>query len=156
MWRRPANRNISTSSLSEHFNDKVEVDLLFWKRHIVLHMCDVLTRWGEAGKIESRETTCVLRGLRQHWTARWAPPNCFISDGEGALDSHEARVWAEKIGTQLVIRPTGGIGAATVERHNEILRQSLHRIEEQFTTEGIAFVPEDVIAEALMAKNCLL
>ena len=119
-------------------------------------MCDILTRWGEAGKIESRETTSVLRGLRQHWTARWAPPNCFISDGEGALDSHEARVWAEKIGTQLVIRPTGGIGAATVERHNEILRQSLHRLEETFTTEGIAFVPEDVIAEALMAKNCLL
>ena len=60
------------------------------------------------------------------------------------------------IGTQLVIRPTEGIGAATVERHNEILRQSLHRIEEQFTVEGIVFTPEDVIGEALMAKNCLL
>ena len=111
---------------------------------------------GEAGIIESKETKPVFRALKSHWVARWSPPNAFVSDGEGALNSHEARVWAERIGTQFVIRPTGGIGAATVERHNELLRQAFHRIDAQLTSEGIVFIPEDVVSEALMAKNCLL
>ena len=56
----------------------------------------------------------------------------------------------------LLSDPLGGIGAATVERHNELARQAFHRIDAQLTSEGIVFTPEDVVAEALMAKNCLL
>ena len=66
------------------------------------------------------------------------------------------RVWCARIGTEPKTRPTGGIGAGTVERHHELLRQSLHRIKEQTKEEGLVATDGDILSEAVMVKNILL
>ena len=81
---------------------------------------------------------------------------CLVCDHEGAISSHAARIWADLNEVELKLKPTGGIGAGMVERHHELLRQSFHRIHDQALQEGITFQDSDVVAKAVMVKNCLL
>ena len=37
-WHRPGKRPIATSRVVTDFNQDVQVDLLFWKSHVVMHM----------------------------------------------------------------------------------------------------------------------
>ena len=49
-----------------------------------------------------------------------------------------------------------GQHAFLIERHNEILRQQLHRCDEQSTADGLRVGMENILSESLFAKNCLL
>ena len=49
-----------------------------------------------------------------------------------------------------------GQHAFLIERHNEILRQQLHRCDEQSTADGLRVGMENTLSESLFAKNCLL
>ena len=46
-WTRPGPKSIASSRLSTRFNEAVQ-DLLFHKRHTILHMIDECTRWTAA------------------------------------------------------------------------------------------------------------
>ena len=141
-WKRPGPRNISTNKRVEDFNEQVEFDLMFWDREIIVHLIDVSIRWSECGIAADRATKTILEQIKLAWIARWSPPRCLISDGEGAIDNRESRTYFERIGTQLKIRPPGGIGASTVERHNELFRNALHKIKDQTEAEGIEITPQ--------------
>ena len=84
------------------------------------------------------------------------PPKCLVSDGEGAINSHEARLAFERCGCELKIKPTGGIGASTVERHHGIARDTLHQVRGQTNRVGIAIQKAEMLSEAIMVHNALL
>ena len=54
------------------------------------------------------------------------------------------------------MKPTGGIGAGTVERHHELIRHALHKIEDQCALEGVPISKQQVLSEAVMVHNSLL
>ena len=78
----------------------------------------------------------------------------LVSDREGGLVSESTSVWAERWGIALLLRAPGQ-HATLVERHHELLRQLIHRIEAQCLAEGLQVSFGDIVAEGLLAKNCL-
>ena len=63
----------------------------------------------------------------------------------------------EKKGTQIKLKPLGNIGASTVERHHELLRDHLHKIDAAVKEEGLPGAEDrKVLQEAVLAKNVLL
>ena len=85
--------------------------------------------------------------------SRWGAPKRFVADLEGALSSTEGRIWMTRLGTEMHPKPTGNIGAAIVERHNELMRGMLHRIADQCKEEGFPASAAAILAEAAFAKN---
>jgi hypothetical protein len=123
-----------------------------WK---ILHAVDEAIRWSAAVIIPNREAGTIIRALTQLWFRIFGPPNLIISDHEGAIDSEEASVWAERWGVHVKFKAPGA-HAHVVERHHEILRRLIHRIEAQCKEEGLNVTPEDIVAEATFAKNALI
>ena len=124
-----------------HFNEDMQVDLLFWKTHVVLHMIDVCLRFAVATIIANRTTEVVLEAITRFWFRVFGPPQRITSDHEGALDSDAGRTWATRWGTNLSFRPHRG-HAQVVERHNALLRDQLHLIDDQLKLDGVAVSDE--------------
>ena len=155
-WKRPGPANVVSTTQHTSFNEAVEFDLLFWKDAIVLHLIDCAIRWSECCLIPNRCTATILEAIDKEWCSRWTPPKCIVSDGETGINCHEGRLWAERKQIELKIKPTGGIGAGTVERHHELIRQALHKIEDQCALEGIPLSKQQCLSEAVMVHNSLL
>ena len=68
-----------------------------------------------------KSTRTVLDALEEQWFAHFDPPKAIITDEEGALNNHFARLWADRWSTEIKLKPPGNIGASTVERHHELI-----------------------------------
>ena len=140
---------------AENFNQRVQLDLLFVGDFIILHLCDECTRFSMAEIIDSKDPTDILPAIKRAWIKYFGVPQLFVSDSEGALSSEEAAIWAERLGTSFKLLPKN-THATTVERHHETLRQLIHRIAAQLKLEGLPVNMQDVVSEAVVAKNSLL
>ena len=154
-WTRPTSKAMSHLTQASGFNERVQLDLLFIDTYIIVHLCDEATRFSMAEVIKTKEPTDILSGIKKAWVRVFGVPQLFISDSEGALGSEEASIWAERLGNSFKLLPKGS-HATIVERHHETLRQLIHRIASQLKRENIVMSMEDICAEALVAKNCLL
>ena len=88
-WQDVAPRAVASSSLTAHFNEDMQVDLLFWKTHVVLHMIDVCLRFAVATNIANRTTEVVLEAITKFWFRTFGPPQRITSDHEGASRYYE-------------------------------------------------------------------
>ena len=154
-WKRPSAKSTAHLTQALGFNERAQLDLLFIEGHTILHIVDECTKFSMAEIILNREPTEVLSAIKRAWIRPFGIPKLFISDGEGALGSEEASIWAERLGTSFKMLPRGA-HATVVERHHETLRQLIHRISSQLRTEGLTVPMSDVISEAILAKNSLL
>ena len=62
-WQDVAPRAVASSSVASHFNEDVQVGLLFWKSNTILHMIDVALRFAVATTIANRATEAVLEAI---------------------------------------------------------------------------------------------
>ena len=126
----------------------------FWKNKILIHMIDCCIRWTVCKIIPDKKTETILDAIEEHWFSQHEPPAILISDHEGALDSDAARFWADRKGTKIKLKPPGNIGASTVERHHELLRDHLHKIDGTVKEEGPPGIEDrHVLQEAILTKN---
>ena len=153
-WSRPGPRSVATTSLPTRFNEVVEADLLFYKQHVILHLLDRCTRFTVTSLLPNREVDSILEHLHRFWIALLGPPGTLVSDQEGAFQSPISATFLERKGIDLKLRAKEQ-HAQTVERHHEILRQQLHKLEEQCTSDGIRASFQMILAEATYAKNAL-
>ena len=64
------------------------------------------------------------------------------------------RQWLDRLPTK--VKPKAlGEHATTVARHHKLLRQLLHRVEQQLHEEGINVPLDVIVAECVFAKNAL-
>ena len=154
-WQRPGNRSISTSRLTTSFNEVVLGDLLFYKDKVILHLMDETTRWTVAVCIPNKLTDTIKRAFREHWYQKFDAPQTLLFDHEGGIDNDEMGQWLQNIGTHRQLKaPRQHVGM--VERHHEILRQQLHKLEADCTSRGLRVDFNDILQEAVLAKNVLL
>ena len=103
--------------------------------------------------MESRDAEVVLRMITHVWIRQYGAPKFIVSDREGALASDEG-IWADRWQIQLRLRPKDA-HAHVVQRHNEMLRQSYHKIRSQCAQDGLTCTKEEMLDEAVFAKNAL-
>ena len=78
----------------------------------------------------------------------------LIADGESGLASAEVAQYLDRVHIELKTKAPGE-HAQMVERHHELLRRILLRIEDQLEEEGIKVPLSVVVAEGALAKNTL-
>jgi hypothetical protein len=123
--------------------------------YIILHMICECIKWTVAEIVESKEPKSLLPAMTMRWIKLFGAPDVLIWDGEGAMNSDEAKVWADKWNIGLIIRPKEK-KAWIAERHHEILRVQLHKTQSQLAIEDIKVPFNCILAEAVLAKNMLL
>ena len=92
-WARPGPKSVASSHLPTAFNAELQVDLLFIREHVILHMIDVATRFVVAKIVPSRETNDVLTALQEAWFSLFGPPSMIVADQEGALSGVAGGAW---------------------------------------------------------------
>ena len=145
------------------------MDLLFWReacttrRRVtpegelrpVLHIICVCVRFSQALILPDRNVATILNAIVHIWFRIFGPPKRIVSDQEGALNSDAGRAWATRWNIALILRPRKA-HARMIERHNELFRSQLHRVEGQLQREGIVLSPEAILDECVLAKNVML
>ena len=157
MWSKPLPSSIATSSISTKFNDHVEADLLFYKKHVILHMIDRCIRWHAAKVVSSRHMDQLIGGIDDIWVKIHGPMKEFIMDGETAIArDYQAHNYFQRKGIKVLIRAPG-MHARFIERRGALLRDALHKIDTQLAEEGITEIPiEQRLNEAVFAGNAML
>jgi len=153
-WQRVGARTVASARVPESFNQEVQVDLLFYKTHILLHCVDACIRWSAVAILPNKETHSILEGFATCWLRLYGPPTNVLSDREGGLANDLAAEWFEKKGIKLNLRAKEQ-HCGLVERHNEILRRQLHLVDNQVTLEGLPASFAMILAESIFAKNAL-
>ena len=168
-WTHVGNRPVATLKLVTCFNDELQMDLLFWRAacptrrrttpdgemRTVLHIICVCVRFSQGALLADRNLETILAAIVHVWFRVFGPPKRIVSDQEGALNSDAGRAWATRWNVELVLRPRKA-HARMVERHNELLRSQLHRVEGQLAREGLALPPVATLDECFLAKNVML
>ena len=96
----------------------------------------------------------IIAAVGIHWIRQYGAMQTFIADGESGLASEEVAQWLDRVGTQLKTKAPGE-HAQMVERHHELLRRIILRLEAQLAEEGVRVPMSVIIGEALLAKNSL-
>ena len=153
-WQRTGPKTVASMRVPETFNKEVQIDLLFYKTHIVFHAIDACIRWSSVALIPDRKSESILEGFCEAWLRMFGPPETVLSDQEGGVIPEDIGQWFANKGIQLVFRARNQ-HCAMIERHNELLRKQLHVTEDQSTTEGLRVSFRTLLAEAVFAKNAL-
>ena len=83
-WARPQPDSVANVNLSDKFNQQVEIDIMYYLDHLVLHMICRCTRWHAAKEIRCRETKEILEGVNSIWLTIHGPMKELVGDGEKA------------------------------------------------------------------------
>lgn len=156
MWARPGPRSVSSTSVYTRFNQCVQYDLLFFKTHIILHMIDCAMRWSAGCLVENKLSETLINAMDKLWFRVFGSPQELVGDREGGIAEPIASArFLELRGIKLTLKARGQ-HAFLIERHNEILRQQIHKCDEQATADGLRVDMENILNESLFAKNSLL
>eukprot|EP00435_Cladocopium_sp_Y103_P042293 s661_g11.t1 len=153
-WQRVGPRTVTSSRVPDTFNLEVQIDLLFYKTNVVLHCVDACTRWTAVEILPDREPTSILDGFARCWIRIFGAPSTILCDQEGGVISDLAAEWFERRGINVVFRAKEQ-HCGLVERHNQILRNQLHLLDDQSNSEGLAVPFSTILSESVFAKNAL-
>lgn len=150
-YKRQAERPVVSFSLARNFNELVSMDLKFFKNKIILHLCDVATRFSRACVIPSKRTTVVVTAIMQLWISLFGPPCQMLSDNGGEFGSDELREMGENLNVTILSTAAEAPWSNGInERHNGILGEMLNKL----TAEKEVSI-EIALAWAVSAKNAL-
>ena len=82
---KPLPASVASVNVAEEFNAAIEVDLMFYLDHIILHCICRCTRWHAAIEVKGRDTDTLIEGLHDCWIRIHGPPKELLVDGEGGI-----------------------------------------------------------------------
>ena len=89
------------------------------------------------------------------WIRVFGPLSTLITDQEGALTSREVTAFLARQGIAVKFRPKN-TKAWMVERHNEIVRQGMHRLYDSCVANSLAIPLRHRLCEVFFYKNAPL
>ena len=154
VWSAAGNATIATTSLPTKFNQKVEGDLLFYKRSIIFHLVCRCTRWHSGAVIADKSEQTLLDTIHASWIAIFGPMEELYFDGESGLSTTSAADHLKRLGVAIKIRAPEQ-HAQYAERHGALLRMVMHLTEEQCVREGIMITVTMLLSQALFVLNAM-
>ena len=155
MWARPRPRSVTASSrLARSFNEIVQWDILFHRSIMISVLIDEAVRWTTASVLPSKSSTDIVQAITLDWVRPYGPMRLLVADQEGGLLADESAVWLDRWQIQLRTKEPG-THAQLVERHHDMFRRLLLRVESQIDEDGLAIPLPIIVAECCLAKNLL-
>eukprot|EP00971_Amphidinium_carterae_P338356 6475627-Amphidinium_carterae.1 len=150
---------MTTTRTITDFNNLIQMDVMYYSPQqqdqlMIVHFIDAATRYSQAAVLSSRTEQCLCSAISDKWISIFGCPRVIESDSETGLVGQYAANFAEAAGFEWMHRPPRA-KAAIVERHHEILRQSLHKTELQMQQEHRELEFNQVLALVIAAKNNL-
>ena len=161
-WRRPGPRDVATFRLVLEFNEEVQFDLMFYTSLLepargsipVAHLIDSCIRFSQTGTTR-RDEIALCTIIARTWIAIFGPMTTLTLDEETGMRGQCVTDWASAMGVHLKFKAPRQ-KAWIVERHNEILRVSLHSTESQLLKEEIRCTFDIVLALVTFMKNAMV
>eukprot|EP00971_Amphidinium_carterae_P154321 3060349-Amphidinium_carterae.1 len=154
-WARPTEHSKTSIRLSTRFNESVQLDVLYWTDYQILHLMDECTKWCVAEIIGGSDDQELMTSITLKWFQPFGAPSHMIVDGEKGLASEAALHWLSSWGVERIPRAPNQ-HAHLIERHHQILRDLLHKVQDQHDEEGLVSAPQLLLAECVLAKNTML
>ena len=154
MWTRPGPKSMQATRLATGFNELVQWDILFIDDVMVSHCIDEATRWSAGDILSSKSAIKIIESLTKTWLRPYGPMKVLTTDQEAGLTGEEAAQWCDRWAIQIKTREPGS-HAQMVERHHEMLRRLVHRVQVQLREERIKIPMDIIVAECFLIKNLM-
>ena len=157
LWQRPPPKSMTTVRMAKDFNHIVQWDILFHRKIMISHLLDEAIRLTVASILPDRHAKSIIEAIRVHWVGRFSGMKTLVADGESGLASEEVAQYLDRCVPPIELKTKApGEHAQMVERHHELFRRILLRIEAQLAEEGLSVPMTAIVAEGALAKNSLI
>ena len=89
MRRRNPDRPAVSPPMASDFNEKVAIDLKYWKGGYILYCVDLFSRLTTAAFIDRKEPKQVIDKIMSKWVAYYGVPECILNDNGGEFTAEE-------------------------------------------------------------------
>lgn len=150
--KRNPDRPAVAMPLASEFNEKLAIDLSFYKDYTILHMIDMWSRLSVATVIKRKKPCEVIEGIMQKWIAYYGTPGSILNDNGGEFTSEEIREVKSILNIHdLTTGAESPWQNGLCEKNHALLDNILERIDEDYPEIDI----NTKLAWAGMAKNSL-
>ena len=150
--RRNPDRPAVAMPMATEFNEKVAIDLSFYKGTPILHMVDMHTRLTVSVRLNSKRPSEVIEKIMQKWVAYYGLMGAILSDNGGEFTSEELTEMKSML--DIVNLTTGSESPwqnGLCEKNHAIIDNILERLDEDYPHLDL----DSKLAWAGMAKNSL-
>ena len=149
--------------LASNFNELVQCDVFQFQDNLFILVIDEATRYKVATSCNGRYLVDILSALMRGWIRYFGPMRILVTDQESSLMTVEAGEEFQRLGIER--RPAGTTTrkqgqqhttTGLVERHIDLVKIGMLKIQAESNRYGIELQPEDLAAEAAMAQNLTL
>ena len=132
-YRKARARPVVSLSLAKEFNGCLAMDLKFVtineKKHIILHMIDLFTRYSAACIVKSKEKEVIVDAILKHWVAIFGTSQSIFADNGGEFNNELLRDVAELLDVSVASTAAESPWSnGVVERHNATLGNMIQKI----------------------------
>lgn len=150
--KRNPDRPAVAMPMASEFNEKVAIDLSFYKGKVILHIIDMWSRLTVSTCIQRKKPSEVIDKIMQKWVANYGVMSAILNDNGGEFTAEEMR---EVKSVLNVIDLTTGAESpwqnGICEKNHALVDNILARIDEDLPDTDL----ETKLAWAGMAKNSL-
>ena len=94
-------------SIPTKFNEEVETDLMFYKKHIGFHIIDRAIRLSDGCEVSDKKEPTLLDAYSTVWFQRHGGAKFLYTDGESGFTNEAAIERLKSLGTTLRVRAPG-------------------------------------------------
>lgn len=138
--------------MASEFNEKVCIDLKFWKDGYILYMIDMYSRFTQAAFIKRKLCSEVVDNFMKSWVAHYGCPGSILNDNGGEFTGFEMKELKEALGAvDCTTAAEAPFQNGLCERNHAVVDNILTRIVADFPRLDI----QTALAWACSAKNSL-
>ena len=150
--KRNPDRPVVAMPMASEFNEKLAIDLSFYKDNIILHMVDMWSRLSISVPIPRKKPSEVINSIMQSWIAYFGVPGSILNDNGGEFTAEEIREMKSILN---VVDLTTGADSpwqnGLCEKNHALVDTILERLDEDYPDVDLS----TKLAWAGMAKNSL-
>ena len=145
-------KKFNLNKLHKQFNDRVQIDIAYWKGKMFLHIVDYATSYSEAVPVQSRNMESLVLAFERTWIHRHG--NCKEIYGDQEFESSFLLKWCKDRCVKFNPVPSRRHNkTGTVERKNRVIKDVLEKLDGDTSTKGYRFA--DLISSATFLSNVM-
>ena len=154
-WAKPRPHSIASIEISDKFNHACECDMMFVYQRIVFHIIDRCTRWYWSREVANKNEDTLIWAIDE-WVRTHGPMKFLYTDQETSIVvSDKTQNYMKRWGIEHRPRAKGQ-HLGHIDRRGALVRESIHKIVDQLTEDGILMPFPYVLSEATFCTNAML